>query len=190
MRAATLVHRNLTYFWRTNIAVVLGVATAVSVLAGALLLGDSVRESLRDLVLNRLSRADSVLSSAQFFPERLAGDLAHGERFSTCPMIAFEGLVTHEASGRRALGVQVYGVDDRFWKFHGVAAPELPAMSAALGEELGSKPGDAILLRVEKPAVIPLESLHGRKEDVGRTLRFTDHGALSRPALGEFSFRP
>src|SRR5437660_5970920 len=190
MRTATLVRRNLAYFWRTNTAVVLGVATAVAVLAGALVVGDSVRASLRDLVLNRLGRTDTVISAANFFRESLASELARGERFTTCPLVVFEGLVTHEASGRRASAVQVYGVDERFWHFHGVPSPELPAMSAALAKELGSKPGDALLLRVEKPSVIPLESLHSRKEDVGRTLRFTAREALSASALGECSVRP
>src|SRR5206468_2281080 len=58
MKATTLVLRGLTYYWRTNVAVVAGVATAVAVLAGALLVGDSVRGSLRDLVLQRLARAE------------------------------------------------------------------------------------------------------------------------------------
>ncbi|PYT32866.1 MAG: hypothetical protein DMG58_09275 [Acidobacteria bacterium] len=190
MRTATLVRRNLAYFWRTNTAVVLGVATAVAVLAGALVVGDSVRASLRDLVLNRLGRTDTVISGANFFRENLGDELARGERFTTCPLVVFEGLVTHEVSGRRASAVQVYGIDERFWQFHGRAAPELPAMSAALAEELSSKSGDALLLRVEKPSVIPLESLHSRKEDVGRTLRFTAREALAASALGEFSVRP
>jgi len=41
MTFATLVRRNLTYFWRTNVAVVAGVGVAVAVLAGALLVGAS-----------------------------------------------------------------------------------------------------------------------------------------------------
>ena len=128
MRTATLVRRNLAYFWRTNTAVVLGVATAVAVLAGALVVGDSVRASLRDLVLNRLGRTDTVISGSNFFRENLGDELARGERFTTCPLVVFEGLVTHEVSGRRASAVQVYGIDERFWQFHGRAAPELPAM--------------------------------------------------------------
>jgi len=190
MRLTTLVHHNLVHYWRTNIAVVLGVATAVAVLAGALVVGDSVRASLRDLVLNRLGQTDVVVSAANFFREGLSGELAQGQRFSACPLIAFQGLVTHESSGRRASGVQVYGVDERFWRFHGIPAPELPAMSAALAEELGSRPGDTVLLRVQKPSAIPVESLFGRKEDVGRTLRFTAREPLAVSALGEFSLRP
>src|SRR5216683_1007578 len=190
MGIATLIRRNLAYYWRTNVAVVLGVATAVAVLAGALVVGDSVRASLRDLVLNRLGKTDTVISSASFFRESLSDELARGRQWSSAPLIVFEGLVTHESTGRRASSVQVYGVDEHFWRFHGIAAPELPAMSAALSEELGSRPGDTVLLRVQKPSAIPIESLFGRKEDVGRTLRFTARQPLAASALGEFSLRP
>jgi len=190
MRNATLAGRSLTFYWRTNLLVVLGVATAVAVLAGALVVGDSVRGSLRDLVLKRIGSTDTVLSSINFFPEQLGVTLARGQTFSTCPLIAFEGVVTHDASGRRASGVQVYGVDERFWRFHGVPAPELPAMSGALAEDLGAKSGDPLLVRVEKPSAIPLESLHGRKDDVGRTVRFTAHEPLAAAQMGDFALRP
>jgi ABC-type antimicrobial peptide transport system permease subunit len=45
-------------------------------------------------------------------------------------------------------------------------------LTAALARELGARPNDAVLLRVEKPSAIPKESVHGRKEDSGRTIRF------------------
>ena len=48
MKAATLRTRSLRHYWRTNAAVVLGVATAVAVLAGSLLVGESVRASLAE----------------------------------------------------------------------------------------------------------------------------------------------
>src|SRR6266404_6221710 len=75
MRTAQLLRRNLTYYWRTNLAVILGVATAVAVLAGALLVGDSVRGSLADLVLQQLGRTDYAIVSSEFFQGRLADDL-------------------------------------------------------------------------------------------------------------------
>ena len=41
MTTGDLVRRGLGHYWRTNLAVIAGVATAVATLSGALLVGDS-----------------------------------------------------------------------------------------------------------------------------------------------------
>jgi ABC-type lipoprotein release transport system permease subunit len=95
--------------------------------------------------------------------------------------------------------VQVYGVDSRFQQFHG--APGLPIdgfdadsrdvlLSPVLARELGAEAGATVLLRVQRPSDIPIESLHGRKDDVGRTLRLTVRAVVAPENLGEFSLRP
>jgi len=200
MRTAQFIRRNLSYFWRTNLAVVFGVATAVAVLAGALLVGDSVRASLRDLVVQRLGNTDQLIMSQGFFREQLAADIQSHPQFNnggfraTCPLIAVAGSVTHEKSRRFSAGVQVYGVDERFWKFHARtdASPHghETLLSESLARELNSGPADSLLLRIEKPSAIPIESLHSRKENLGATLRLTMRGALAPDALGDFSVQP
>ncbi|HEX8492055.1 MAG TPA: FtsX-like permease family protein [Pyrinomonadaceae bacterium] len=203
MNTALLLKRNLAYYWRTNLAVICGVAVAVAVLAGALLVGDSVRASLRDLFLQRLGSTEQVITAASFFREQLADEIQLDERFAAsgyalaCPLIVLDGTITHEASKRWATNVQVYGVDERFWRFHGreTAAALAPQnrdvlVGASLADELNTKPGDALLLRIEKPSAIPVESLHGRKEELGRTVRLTAREKLDSSALGDFSLRP
>ncbi len=194
MQTTQLIKRSLAYYWQTNLVVVLGVAIAVSVLAGALLIGESVRGSLRDLSERRLGKTDVLIAAPTFFREQLAADLGNtiGE---TCPLIAIKGVVIHESSKRRAGDVKIYGVDDRFWKFHsveGVKAPENrnALVSQSLASEIGSGPGESILLRIEKPSDIPIESLHGRKEDPGKTIRLSVSGVLGGESLGEFSLQP
>ena len=198
--ARRLVFQGLAHYWRTNIAVVLGVATAVAVLAGALLVGDSVRGSLRDLILQRLGRTDQIVVSAGFFREALAVDLRADPAFSSmfdgiCPLVVAQAFVTEPSGGRRAGQVRLYGVDDRFWQFHGVAGVHGPAdrdalVSPALASEIGAQPGAAILVRVQRPSDIPLESLHSRKDDSGRTLRLNVRAVLAPASLGEFSLQP
>ena len=200
MRRSTLIVRGLRHYWRTNIAVVVGVGTAVAVLAGALLVGDSVRGSLRDLVLQRLGRTDRIVVSTGFFREALAGDLQGDPAFSTAyngtsPLIVAPGLVTDQESGRRASRVQVYGVDDRFWRFHDIEGRKGPDargafISRALAHDIGASAGGTVLVRVERPTAIPLESLHGRKDDLGRTLRLTVREIIGPSELGDFSLRP
>jgi hypothetical protein len=189
MTTARLILRSATYHWRTNLAVILGVATAVAVLAGALVVGDSVRGSLRDIALGRLGRTVSVLTVASFVREELATEIA-ARGGAAAPMVVATGIVTHEASGRRAASVNVYGVDERFWSFHGLDVPEGVQVSPALARELAVQPDDVLLARLQRPSEIPLESLFGRRDEVGRTVRLTVGGVLGRDRLGEFVLQP
>ena len=192
-----LIFKGLTFYWRTNLAVVAGVATAVAVLAGALLVGDSVRGSLRDLVLERIGNTDHIVVSTDFFREALASDLNDHPDFSAsfdsvAPIIVTEGLVTTPTGEGRMDRVRVYGVDDRFWQFHGVdqfSGPEgrQAFVSPALAEGLGVGSGATILVRVQRPSEIPLESLHGNKDDLGRTIRAILGSVVPSEMLGEFS---
>lgn len=201
MRTYQLLRRNLSHYWRTNLAVVFGVAAAVAVLAGALIVGNSVRASLRDLFLQHLGNTDYVIAASSFFREQLAADMQNHEQFAgggfsaACPLIALEGTITHELSRRVGSGIKVYGVDERFWKFHRQERKQAPQsrelfLSDSLARELGTRVGDALVLRVEKPAEIPVESLHSKKEDLGSTLRLTVRETLGADALGEFSVQP
>ena len=199
MQTTQLLKRNLTYYWRTNLAVIAGVAIAVAVLGGALLVGDSVRASLRGLVEQRLGMTDYVVSSTGFFREQLASDIHSNNHFSgppfvgSVPMIAMQGTVTHESSRRVASKVLVYGVDERFWRFHNLensVSDREVLLSEGLAHELDGKTGDALLLRVQKPTEIPIESVHSKKEDLARTLRVTVRETLGASSLGEFSIQP
>ena len=192
-----LVVRSLAYYWRTNLAMVAGVATAVAVLAGALLVGDSVRGSLRDLALQRLGRTDRVVMSTEFFREALADALRGDEAFAASfadavPIVAVPGtLSTAGPSTRRTARVNVYGVDDRFWRFHGVGergpAGRDALVSRTLAADLGAAAGSSVVLRVERPTAIPIESVFGRKENLGRSLRLTVQGVVPAAEMGDFS---
>ena len=190
MNAGTLRRRSLRHYWRTNLAVIGGVGIAVAVLAGALMVGVSVRASLRDLVVQRLGRVDRVVLSQGFFREQLAVRMGQA-----VPLIVAEGFVAAQESGRRASHVQVYAIDDRFWQFHDLDRVKAPAanealLSEGLAEELAAGAGQSVILRVEASSAIPTESLHGRKEDVGRSVRLTIREVLAREDLGEFSLSP
>ncbi len=162
--------------------------------------GDSVRASLRDLVVQRLGQTSYVVTSSGFFREKLAGDVQSDTQFgasgfaSACPLIALQAQVTHESSKRVASTIKLYGVDDRFWKFNrrDQTGPQNRSayLSQTLVNELGATAGDAVLLRLEKPSDIPLESLHSKKEDLGKTLRLNLSQVLDSSALGEFSIQP
>ncbi len=180
---------------------VLGVATAVSVLSGALLVGDSVRGSLHDLILKRIGQTDYVISSSGYFGESLSVRLKQHPSFTTafgdaCPMIVKEGIATHQENRRRVNDVRIYGINAEFWSFNllnrspGEVNGRNVLIGSGLANELGAKRGDSILLRLEAPDEIPLEYLQGRKEKLGKTLRVQVSDILSNDQLGSFALRP
>ncbi len=190
---------SVVYYRRTYAAVVLGVASAVAVLAGSLLVGESVRGSLAALTSGRLGRTDVVIAAERPLTEGLAARLTREPAMAAAfpnvaPLLALPGLVRHESSGRRAGRVSVYGIDARFFAFHGVpaAAPDDTTilLSPALAAELGAASGDAVLLRVARPTDIPADSLHGRRDEIGRTIRLRSGGVLAADAMGEFALAP
>jgi ABC-type antimicrobial peptide transport system permease subunit len=189
----SLVRSSLRHYRGLHALVIAGVAVAVSVLAGALLVGASVRASLRELALGRLGAADIVLSASTTFREELGRDLG-ASLGPVVPMVAVTGAVTHEGSRRTAARVQVFGIDDRFLAFHG-AGTGAPTgreawMSGALAQELGAAAGDALLLRVAQITDVPLSHVQGRREDVSERVRVTTTRVLDRASLGEFSLIP
>ena len=186
-----LVRRGLGHHWRVHAAVVLGVATAVAVLGGALLVGESVRASLRDIALQRIGGVAHVVRSGALFREALAGELGHALRVASAPMIAVSGVVTEEGSGRRASKVRVLGVDDRFWAVYGraAAAPRgrEALLSGALADELGATAGSTLLITVQRPPTIPSSSLFGRRDGLARSVRVSMTAVLAPESGGEFA---
>lgn len=192
--------RSLTHFRKASLAVALGAAVATAVLTGALLTGDSVRGSLRDLTLERLGGVDLALVAEHFFREDLASDLER-RGAEAAPLVVLRGTAVHGSSGARAAGVAIYGVDSRFAQLHGSSLPELAdgrppgtlfspvILNDTLGRELGVRPGDDVLLSFERPGEIPSETVLGERDtdDVLASRRFTVARVLPDRGLGSFS---
>jgi len=193
MKYARLIFRNLIHYRRTNLPVIVGVAAAVAVLTGALLVGQSVRRSLRDLLFERIGSTEYSVTADHFFSEKLSD--AFRIQNNSCPLIYLKGIVMHESSGIRVHNVNVYGVDERFWQFHGMDIMEFPDnrsvfVGMPLAKQLSAADGDALILQVENPQAIPREWLYGRRDNVGRSIRLNCRRILTRHQLGEFSLRP
>ncbi len=176
---------SLTYHWRINLAVALGVAAATAVLTGALLVGDSVRGSLRRLTLDRLGRIDNVLVTDRFFAAGLAAELRADPGFARHFTAAVPAILfprgTLEKSGfersGRAAQVLVVGCGAEFWElgdaqFRPTRAPgrDEIVLNAPLAAELQAGVGDEVLLRLPKANQVPADSPLGRRSDRIRTL--------------------
>ncbi|MGD9857628.1 MAG: hypothetical protein AB7U20_22010, partial [Planctomycetaceae bacterium] len=130
MTAFRLITDSLRHYWRTNLAVVLGVVAATAVIGGALVVGDSVRDSLRQMSLDRLGGVNFALSGQRFFREELADELADGWVDGlAAPAISLTGSVVRDedSTTHRSSGVDIYGVDERFWCLMQIQEVSVPA---------------------------------------------------------------
>jgi ABC-type antimicrobial peptide transport system permease subunit len=173
-----VIFNSLRHHWRIHIAVALGVAAATAVLTGALIIGDSVRGSLRHLVLDRLGKIDELLLLDRFFRQEMAADLAANEDFkkhytAARPAILFPAATvqTESAEGKRlAAGVLVVGSAPEFWDLE--EAKQRPKnapknneiiVNAPLAEELNVKVGDTLVVRFGRADQVPADSPLGRR---------------------------
>ena len=192
--------RSLRHYWRIHLAVVLGAATTSAVLSGALLVGDSMRGSLRDLTTDRLGAIDRAVVTQSWFREAVA--LAMPSR-AAVPAILVRGAAVHATRRARAAGVDISGVEERFSAlFSGAEAGALRFPSQAgltpvilnesLRAQLGASMGDDILLSVTRPGEAPDDTVLGRRDVEGAvaTLRCKVAAVLPDIGPGRFSLAP
>ncbi len=194
MHLNTLLLRSLAHYRRTNTAVILGAAVGTAVLAGALIVGDSVRWSLRELTLDRLGSVDVAIVGDRFMGEGLAERLAVSEA-RPAPAIMLRGTVSNAETRSRATRVNVMGVDDRFWHLGKDIPERMPGrreviLNEPLAKEIGASLGDYVLLRVEKQSSIPRDSTLGRKTETVSALRRKVIAIVPAEGFGRFGLQP
>jgi putative ABC transport system permease protein len=140
MNFTRLLLENLLYHRRGNFAVLLGVIVGTAVLTGALLVGDSLRGSLRQLTEEQLGWVELSLINNSFFREdvvrnpenknevRLTGD-------HLAPVVLLQVTVAkldknQQAAGRTLRKVTLVGADRTFWGPKPNCETELGGMSA------------------------------------------------------------
>ncbi len=190
MTPLKLIQRSVTYYWRQSLGVIAGTAIATAVLTGALCVGDSVRYSLRKVALERLGRTQRAMTTGdRLFTEQLA------DRTVDTPVLDLAGIATTDGGQRRANGIHVLGVDDRFWSVGKMAPPfnafskEDAALGNRLAERLHAKVGDSVTLRVAKPSALSRDIPLGSAADDSVSISVKVRKILDDQHMGRFSLR-
>ena len=107
MNLSAIIFRSLRYFAGANLAVALGVAVATAVLCGALMVGDSVRASLRRIAEQRLGPIDAMLATPTLFEQSLGERLRETDRQTKLLGVGLFMKGGAESAGQRSAGVQI-----------------------------------------------------------------------------------
>ena len=185
------------YFWQIHLTVALCTAVATGVLAGALIVGDSVRGSLRSLTTERLGAIQHTLLADHFFQPDIL------DRQNTVPAILLNGTVVAPQTQTRASKVNIIGVTENFFTFwQGVPMPNLDktvgqafhaiVINEALQSELNVHIGDTLLVNVPQIADIHPEFLLGERgaAEAIQSLRLIVSAVIPTENAGRFNLRP
>ena len=205
------IRRSLIHHWRINCAVALGVAAATAVLTGALLIGDSMRGSLKDLTLGRLGQIDELLITQHFFREQLVAELQTEPNFkqhyqtATGAILFPQGTLQAAESENQvdaispvAGNVLVLGVRKEFWPLDLTEREDSIhplddqiVLNQTLADELQVNVGDLITLRLPANKQVSADSSLGNKEDRIRSIpRLVVSAIIPATEFGRFSLSP
>ena len=202
-----LIFRSLRYHRRIHCAVAMAVVVATAILTGALIVGDSMRESLRHLLLDRLGHIDHAFVAEHFFRDHLARELAEDTTFtahfeSAQPAIFLRVTAERTDQGEsgiarlRANKVLIWGLDANYSQLGQGGPQAFPGLNEVvlnepLARELDAKLGDPIVLRLPRQNLIPGDSPFGRKTETVRSLaRLKVVEIIPAEGLGRFGLRP
>ncbi|MCX6979404.1 MAG: ABC transporter permease [Verrucomicrobia bacterium] len=148
MTTRRLLLNSIRHYWRTHLGVILGSALAALVLTGALMVGDSVKATLRAQAEARVGKIGEALLCGERFvpwprevekrPSVVARTFAPGR--DAAGVLMLSGTAARSDGKARANKVQIVGVDDAFWKLSPSGKDPFSAIVAeGNSEENGSK---------------------------------------------------
>ncbi|MFN5101278.1 MAG: ABC transporter permease, partial [Planctomycetota bacterium] len=202
----SLVLRTILHFFRLLLPVALGVAVSSAVIVGALLVGDSMRGSLRHIALDRIGSIQRMILSPRWFDQSaLERAKASNNDSSLCGFLWIQSVVaehqdrSQENQGKittqRVTELTLLGVEEDFWALGTIKPSATPGnqqivLNRSLADELKAKIGDRITLKVSRDAVVPADSALGKKENqVVALSRWEVVDVIPDQSLGRFSLR-
>jgi ABC-type antimicrobial peptide transport system permease subunit len=194
-----LYWRSLWHYRGSSLAVVLGVVAGCSVLTGALIVGDSMRASLRGLALSRLGTATELIGGSSYFRAELADAVrsALPDRVVT-GLIQLAGAASQPETQRRVNQINILGIDEAFGDLDlaaglnatGEFAGRTTIVTDALASELGVTVGDELILRFDSPDQVSRETLMGRRDRQPISIRVRVVGITPADGIGGLSTSP
>ncbi|MHC4086176.1 MAG: FtsX-like permease family protein [Planctomycetota bacterium] len=196
MSLLDLVKKSLVFYWRTNLGVLLAVMTSTAILTGALLVGDSVRHSLRMMMTARLGKTNlALVATNRFFTAGLADELAQKLNTNIAPVLYLRGIVANSDGTKRANKIEVLGLDDRFFSLGPGKNPfgndfsEGIVLNDSLAARLGVTVGDEIVLRIEQPALMSRDIPITPDSDLSIASRLVVKAVAGESEFGRFSLQ-
>jgi len=192
-----LSYRSLLAYLPTHLAVLLSAATVTAILTGAMILGDSLRFSLRQRAIDRLGKTDYALLGPHLFRQSWVDEIMQVEH--TRNVVSHAAPVLLVQTGLEKPGqqqcvvnhVQLIGCEARFWSLGPTFPSRIPKtreiiLNQTLANLLNATIGDRLVLKVPQLQGIPSESALGRRHELFQPSAVTVIDIIPDKGLGSF----
>ncbi|MBI9034777.1 MAG: FtsX-like permease family protein [Bacteroidales bacterium] len=186
--------KSLKFYKRQHLAVLLGTIISTAVLGGALIVGDSVKLSLKHLVDLRLGKVQYAMQTGdRFVRSDLATDISLELGIKSAAVMQLQGIAANQNSGKRVNQANIIGIDQDFWELSDIEMSDLKKddaiISRMVADRLGLKIEDSFLLKVEKASIIPLNAPFAEQEESSVSFRLKVKAIAENEQLGRFSLK-
>jgi len=194
MTLFTLLLRNIRFYRKEHLLLLMGLIVSTAVLTSALIIGDSIQHSLQQIVDQRLGTTQHIIvTQERFFPAGFATKLARQLKVETAPVLLLRGSVGAVESEQRIAAVEISGVNEYFWKIGNTEPLKLLANEVVINEKVAQQlqvtSGDELLLRIEKARFVTDNSPFVPDDENSITLRLTVKAIIGAGDFGNFNIR-
>lgn len=184
------------HYFKANLLVALGVMVSTMVLTGSLIIGDSVRYSLKQAAFYRLGETTHLVAvSERYFRQGMAAEMeTSNPEIKATPLLLLEGVAVADGGQNRLNRVQIVGIDDGFdWFAQTNIYSDLESdeilVSQNIAEILRVNAGDNLLVRIKKASLIPMNAPFVSDEETSISLRATIKAVVNKEQLGRFHLK-
>lgn len=187
-----LALKSFYHYRKSNIALILSAALCSCVITGSLILGDSIKESLKKIFSSKTGKVESVITSEnRYFRSSLAAQLSKRLNINTSAIIGLKGNASSGGGSLKVESVNLYGINSSFFNFSNVEKKinineGHVLINKKTADALNLNINDSFTVKIPKPSALPSDSPFASKDNY-ISLRLTVQDILSRKHLGDFS---
>ena len=152
MNLYRLILRTFKHYLSNNLAAAAGIAISTAVICGAIIVGDSLKQSMLEIVEYRLGETTHTLTAGErIFTAKLAQNMERLSGYRTIPMLKSEAVLSNEGGALRLEQAQIWGTNVQAFQLEDDEA----SISQNVADKLGLKVGDYLYLRMKHIGPIP-----------------------------------
>jgi len=194
MNLIKLILRNLQYYKKEHLLLFIGMILSTAILTSALIIGDSVKYSLNNIVSKRLGNTQQIIQTQErYFPASFSKTLATELNTGTASVLLLRGMASSDNSEIRVPNIQVCGVDSSFWAIGNCIMPALKQneviVNHKLAEKLNLKIGDELSVRIEKVSFVTENAPFVPDENNSVALRMKVKAIADEQSFGNFDIQ-